>query len=199
MIRRSTFLAAAAAVLALAAPDALDAQISTPTFMSPRLSSDVGVYLSNPGYGQLAVEGIWRRNQGTYDLGLRGGLVDTSDDAAVTLGVEFRNPFVLAEPPVLAAVTAGAQALIGDVQRIGAQVGLSVGATFYPEGTPFSLTPYLHPRLAVVSGLRDGDGTDINLLADIGVDLEFAPNVSLRLGIGVGDDSSSFGFGFAIR
>ncbi|MDQ3555229.1 MAG: hypothetical protein M3409_00415 [Gemmatimonadota bacterium] len=178
---------------------ALEAQISTPTFMAPRSSNDVGAYLSNPGLGQLAIEGIWRRNQGSYDLGLRGGLVDTSDDAAVTLGIEFRNPFVLGEPPVVAALTAGAQGLIGDFQRIGAQVGLSVGATFYPEGAPFSLTPYLHPRLAVVSGLRDGDGTDVNVLADLGVDFEFAPNVSLRLGFGVGDESSSFGFGFAVR
>lgn len=191
-------LAALFFCLLAGAPEGLAAQISTPTFMSPRSSSDIGGYLSNPGVGQLAIEGIWRRSQGSYDLGLRGGLVDTNADAAVTVGVEFRNPFVLGEPPVVAAVTAGAQGLIGDVQRIGAQVGLSVGATFYPEGAPFALTPYVHPRLAVVSGRRGG-GTDLNVLADVGLDLEFAPNVSVRLGFGVGDESSSFGFGFAIR
>ena len=44
--------------LLLAAPPAA-AQVFTPTFTSPRLVDDLGIYLSD-GPGDLALEGIWR-------------------------------------------------------------------------------------------------------------------------------------------
>ena len=54
------------AVLAvLGSVGALEAQVFTPTFMAPRSSSDVGIYLSD-GPGDFSVEGIWRRRFGRF-------------------------------------------------------------------------------------------------------------------------------------
>ncbi len=61
-----------ALILALTLPAAPAAgQVFTPSFMGPYLSNDVGVYVSDVGSDALGIEGIWRRNSGGYDLGIR--------------------------------------------------------------------------------------------------------------------------------
>ena len=171
------------------------AQVFTPTFMGPASSGDVGVYVSDAGPG-TAIEGIWRQRSRSYDIGLRGGFVDAGD-GALSLGVEVRNPLHLQTEPVALAFTAGAQALVGDGSALGFQAGLSAGHTFVP-GT-FTLSPYLHPRIAVARSLKGGDGFDADVLADLGVDFGFQPNLSLRLNVGLADSSPDWGIGLAFR
>lgn len=187
-------LGALAAVLTTAG--GAEAQIFTPTFLGPRASSDVGVYLSD-GPGDLAVEGIWRRGFGGYDLGLRVGIADTDPDAAVLVGGELRSPLRLGGAPLDAALTGGVQAVIGDRDGLGAQLGLALGRTF--AGAPFSISPYLHPRIAVVNALGEGDESDLELLADLGVDFGFSPNLVLRLGIAFEQPGAGLGVGLAWR
>jgi hypothetical protein len=60
------------------------------------------------------------------------------------------------------------------------------------------ITPYIHPRIGLIEGFR-ADSFDLELLADLGVDLRLSPRLDLRFGVGIDDNSSDFGVGFAWR
>lgn len=182
---------------ALTTAGAAEAQIFTPTFMAPRGSSDFGVYLSD-GPGELAAEAIWRRGYGGNDLGFRVGIADTEPDASVLLAGELRSPLSVGTAPIDLAVTGGVQGVIGGADLLGAQLGLSLGHTF--TGTPFSITPYIHPRIAVISGWGEGDDdAELDLLADLGIDFGVSPNLLLRLGIAFEQPGAGLGIGLAWR
>jgi hypothetical protein len=193
-MKTRSFVAAALLLVAGAAlsPRAAAAQVFTPTFMAPRQASDVGVYLSD--VADLALEGIFRQRFGAYDLGFRVGVVDAGD-ASLTLGGELRNPLVLGTAPLDLAFTAGAQALIGDFESLGAQAGLSIGYTFVsPE---VSFTPYVHPRIAFID--PELGESDLEVLADLGVDVALRQNLTFRLGIALDDTAADWGIGLAWR
>ncbi|HEX6367955.1 MAG TPA: hypothetical protein VF006_03415 [Longimicrobium sp.] len=194
-------IAAALALTAALSAGAAQAQVYSPPFMSPTPTSDFGVYVSD--LGDVAIEGIWRRLTRGGDIGLRAGYADIGE-GALMLGIELRNPVVLAGAPIGLAFTAGAQGLIGDDPRVGGQVGFVAGQAL-PAGT-FTVTPYIHPRLAVVAspggddsnGLQEDDDVDLDVRADIGADFDFASNVSLRFDINLAE-GASFGLGLAWR
>ncbi|HEX5869182.1 MAG TPA: hypothetical protein VFY65_02135 [Longimicrobium sp.] len=194
-------IAAALALTAALSAGTAQAQVYSPPFMSPTPTSDFGVYVSD--LGDVAIEGIWRRLSRGGDIGLRAGYADIGD-GALMLGIELRNPVVLAGAPIGLAFTAGAQGLIGDDPRVGGQVGFVAGQAL-PAGT-FTVTPYIHPRLAVVAspggdddnGLQDEDDVDLDVRADIGADFDFASNVSLRLDVNLAE-GASWGLGLAWR
>jgi hypothetical protein len=187
------FLSAGLAAAALQAT-AAQAQVFTPTYMAPRPASDVGIYLAD-GPGEFAVEGIWRRSYGGYDLGLRGGLADTPD-VSILIGGEFRNP-ISADAPVDLAFTGHAQGLLSDDgSGAGFLAGLSIGHTF--ASSDLSFTPYLHPRAGLVTGFGDDD-LDLELLADFGFDLRFSPSMELRFALAFEDRGADWGVGFAWR
>ena len=183
---------ALAAAMVMAAP--ARAQVFTPTFQSTERSNDIGLYLSD-GPGDLAVEGIWRRGFGTGDLGLRAGFADLSSGALI-LGADWRQPLALGTQPVDVALTFGGQAVLGDVDGIGGQVGLVFGHTFVEEG--LHVTPYVHPRVALVSAVGDDSDAKLDVLADLGADFRFAPNLVLRVGVNLGD-GADWGIGLAWR
>lgn len=170
------------------------AQVFTPTYMAPRSASDVGIYLSD-GPGSFAVEGIWRRSYGGYDLGLRAGLADTRD-VSILIGGEYRNP-ISTTSPIDIAFTGHAQGVLSDGRSAaGFLAGLSVGHTFVADGLSF--TPYLHPRAGLVTGFGNDD-LDLELLADFGFDLRFSPTMELRFAIAFEDRGADWGIGFAWR
>jgi hypothetical protein len=169
----------------------VQAQVFTPTFQSPRLINDVGVYLSD-GPGDLAIEGVWRGGP----IGLRAGYVDAAG-GLLTIGGELRSPLALAGAPVGLAFTAAAQGLIGgDDSAVGVQAGLTAGYTFSPQGAAF--TPYIHPRLGAVKNLGNDDFS-LKALADAGVDVEFYNRLVLRFGVSLDDVGASWGVGLAVR
>ena len=186
-------------LLAWAAPRSAGAQIYTPTFTAPTSGGDLGVYLSDAG--NFAIEGIWRRGMGGYDLSFRAGVADDwpgSGDPALLIGAGLRNPFAVEGVPLELAVTAGVQAAIHDDSDAGFQIGVSAGDTFVP-GT-FAVTPYIHPRIAFVSSnAGEEDGLELELLADIGFDFAFQPNLSIHLGFGLGDPTAGWGIGLSWR
>lgn len=193
-MRKLAFVCAAAVALSALAEQAR-AQVFTPTFQSTRRGgSDIGLYLSD-GPGDLAVEGVWRRGFGSGDLGLRAGFADIGS-GDVLLGADWRQPLALGTAPVDLALTFGAQGAFGDVDGIGGQVGVDFGHTFAQPGV--SITPYVHPRLALVSALADNADAELDVLADIGADFDFAPNLSLRVGVNLGD-GADWGIGLAWR
>jgi hypothetical protein len=179
--------AAVACALAMGA-QAADAQVFTPSYQAPVVMNDLGIYLSD-GPGDLALEGIWRDGP----LGLRVGFVDAGDDL-LSLGGELRVPVTA---PIDVAFTAGAQGLIGDFDAIGVQAGLSIGERFVNPGV--ALTPYIHPRIALIDGFATDDDFEAELLADLGLDAEFANNLILRLSIGLSDETPDVGIGLAWR
>jgi hypothetical protein len=183
-----------ALVGALLVSESAAAQIFTPTYMAPRSSGDIGIYV-NDGPGSFSVEGIWRQRLGGYDLGLRAGLADT-DGVSIVVGADLRNP-ITAGAPLDLAVTGGAQGEFGNDRSAGGfQVGLSVGHTFTTPGLSF--TPYLHPRVGLVKPSRRSD-FGLELLADLGFDVGISPNLDLRFGIAFDDFGAGWGVGFAWR
>ena len=168
------------------------AQVFTPTYMSPVPMSDIGVYLSD-GPGDLTLEGIWRGGP----LGLRAGFVDTDADDLLSVGGEFRNPIAVGTAPLGLAVTAGAQGLIGDASAVGLQAGFSAGYRFVQPG--LALTPYIHPRIAFINGFGPESDFESEILADAGVDFEFPGSLIVRLGVGLSDETADWGIGLAWR
>lgn len=178
-------------VVVLAAPEA-HAQVFTPTYLSPVPLSDVGVYLSDSP-GDLTVEGIWRGGP----LGLRVGYVDAELDDLLSLGAELRSPVGPPGDALGLAFTAGAQGLIGDADAVGLQVGLSAGHRFVHPG--LALTPYIHPRVGFINGFGAGDDFEVDLLADVGIDVEIPRSLVFRVGIGLSDNTANWGLGLAWR
>jgi hypothetical protein len=186
------FVLAALVLLAALFATGADAQVFTPSYMAPRLVSDVGVYLSE-GPGNFAVEGIIRRRSGALDFGLRLGVADT-DDLSVLVGGELRSPIPTGGPVDLA-FTGSAQGVLGGASGAGFLAGLSIGHTF---ATPeIAITPYLHPRLGAVQSLRRSD-FELELLADLGIDIRISPQLDVRVGVGLGD-GPGLGIGLAWR
>jgi hypothetical protein len=175
-------------VAALLVGGTAQAQVFTPTYTSPRLTNDIGVYL-NSGPGDLGLEGIWRGGQ----LGLRVGYMDWRG-GLISVGGEIRGPVMA---PLALAFTLSGQVLAGENTGFGAQGGLTAGHTFMAPG--LAITPYIHPRIGVVQMPQANADTDIRVLADIGVDVEFANNMIFRLGAGLGNTPAALGLGLAVR
>jgi hypothetical protein len=188
---KRTLLAVAAVVAATMGASALEAQVFTPTYTSPRLTNDIGIYL-NDGPGNLGVEGIWRGGP----LGLRVAYIDAAG-GLIGIGGELRNPLPTAAAPMALAFVAGAQAALGDNGGVGVQAGLSAGYTFLPQG--MAITPYIHPRLALVRNIGPADDFDVEVLADLGFDVELANRMIVRFGANLGSIGSSWGIGLAFR
>jgi hypothetical protein len=180
---------------ALLAGGAAQAQVFTPGFMAPASSGDVGGYVSETG-GGTAIEAIWRQRRASWDLGLRGGFVDLGN-GALTVGAELRAPLHVQTEPIALAFTAAGQGVFGDANAIGFNAGITAGHTFVP-GT-FTLTPYLHPKIALAKALEGGGHFNADAQADLGVDLGFQPNLSLRFNVGLADASPDWGIGLAWR
>ncbi|HSJ23778.1 MAG TPA: hypothetical protein VK929_03770 [Longimicrobiales bacterium] len=183
--------AALGAGFLLFAATSVSAQIFTPTYMSPRMQNDLGLYVSD-GPGDLALEGIWRGGP----LGLRVGYVDAGD-GMVSIGGELRTPVDLAGVPLGLAFTASGQGIIGDNSAAGIQAGLSAGYTFV--GSTLAITPYLHPRIGAVNHFGGDSDLELEVMADVGVDVEIERNLVLRLGVNLGEPNSVWGVGLAIR
>lgn len=188
-MRRTVIVPAVAAAALFVSAQAAGAQVFTPSYQSPVVMNDLGVYLSDSP-GDLALEGIWRSGP----VGLRLGYVDTEPEGLVSLGGELRVPL---SAPIDVAFTAGAQGLIGEADALGLQAGLSIGQRFVNPGV--ALTPYIHPRIAVIDGFAEDDDFETELLAELGLDAEFSQNLILRLSVGLSDESPDVGVGLAWR
>jgi hypothetical protein len=190
-MKKASFAALAAVVLA-AAP--ARAQVFTLPFQSTERGSDIGIYLSD-GPGDLAIEGIWRRPFASGDLGLRVGFADVGK-GDLLLGADWRQPLALGTAPIDLALTFGGQAAVGDVDALGGQVGVIFGHTFVEQG--LHVTPFVHPRLAVAGDLNGNGDAELDVLADVGADFRFAPNLVLRVGANLGS-GADWGIGLAWR
>jgi hypothetical protein len=184
------FVKLTALVLPLAFAGTAQAQVFTPTYMSPRMINELGVHLSD-GPGDLAIEGIWR--SGT--LGLRVGYADAWD-GVLLIGGELRTPLAMTGAPLGLAFTISGQGAFGDENGGGLQAGLTAGHSFMGQGVVF--TPYLHPRVGIVNSIGPSDDWDVEVMADVGVDVEFYTNLVFRAGVNIGS-IGGWGAGIAWR
>lgn len=192
---RHTRYAGALALAAALAAGRADAQVLTPTFMTPTSSSDVGVYVGDLDGDALTVEGIWRRpSRGGGTLGIRAGYADVGE-GALLVGLEVASPVVLAGAPIGLAFTAAAQGLVGDRNEFGAHAGFTAGQGIRLD--TFVLTPYVHPRLAVTTWGENE--LELDVLAELGAEFAFASGVALRVGVDLTGGPADWGLGVSFR
>jgi hypothetical protein len=194
-MRMKVMVCAIAAFAAVGISSNAQAQVFSPSYLAPRVANELGIYVSDSP-GDVTAEGSLRANFSGTMLGLRAGIADM-DDAQLTIGGELLHPLTVTNAPLDFAVTGAAQALIGDVKLAGFSLGLDIGHTFVSPG--LTVSPYIHPRIALSGGYGDEGEMDADLLADLGVNVDLAPNLSLRLGIGLTGPVSNWGFGAAWR
>ncbi len=176
------------------------AQFDTPSFLPPRPGDDIGIYLSDVGDADFAVQGIWRQS-GNLNLGLRIGYIEIPGAGAVVVGAESWGPLASAGPafPVDVTWTLGAGAAFNGGTVLEVPLGLSIGRTF--DVAPVALQVYAHPRLALfveAEATDPEDELDTAGLFDIGADAVLNESLKLRLGITLGR-INAVGFGVAYR
>jgi hypothetical protein len=201
-MRRWTTTAGVLLALAITSP-ATAQSWETPTFFAPAAHDDIGFYLIDAEFGDLGFMGIWRQS-GNLNFGLRGGMGGVEGNRTVLLGVEVYGPLVTPGGSSVLAVSwlAGAGASFNGATWLRVPAGVSIGARI--PGSGFTITPYVHPRLALDVVSRDrpnGDedtDSEFNLEADFGADLAFGTSWVARFGLTVGD-VEAFGIGLAYR
>ena len=207
LLRAGVLAAAAAALLAL--PGTAAAQVSPewdiPSFHVPGGEDGYGMYVTFPqDMEAVGAVGTWRTSGEYVDLGLRAGIANVErpfgeDEVGVSAGLDLKNELVSAyeEFPldVSWATGIGASA-VPELDRAAVRVPLGLVFGRRIESENLTVTPYLHPRLALDFLFReDGTGpggaddeTDIRMDLDFGADFQFQDEWSIRLGLTLGRD-----------
>ena len=175
----------AAAMLA-AASTRVAAQTIYPSFQQPRVVSREYNFAVADGQGLTPIVFQWR--EGTTprtQLSLDAGLADPGDDLDVVLLVGGQYGRMLSQAradfPLDVLLTGGVFGAFGGGTYLALPIGVSVGHRFPLEGTSMTVTPYIHPRLALEFVTGDGDNSDIAIGFDLGGNLELTPQLALRV------------------
>lgn len=172
-----------------------EAQVFTPTFYGPADGGRFGVFLVD--WADLGVEGSLRTASSGWTIGLRGGVLDSGEDISATVGADAQLPLAFPTAPLRTAFTLGGQAIFGDAEAFGGQVGLNIGAAFPAGGLVIS--PYIHPRVALVNGFGPDDETDLDLLADLGFNFGLGSGLTIHVAAELGGVGADWGVGFSMR
>lgn len=176
----------------------------TPSFFSPTVHDDIGLYLLDADGGDLGFAGIWRQS-GQLGLGVRGGMGGSEGSRTALIGVELWSLVVeprAGQPLAVSWITGGGAAFSDGLTWLRIPGGVSVGVEI--PGPSFTLVPYVHPRVAfdrqtvdLPTG-RERTDSEINLDVDLGADLMLAGGWVARIGVTVGH-VDVFGVGLAYR
>lgn len=165
-------------------------ETGTPVFKSPYrtfTTSEVGVTFSDPGGAGWALEGFYGYGQSRWDIGIRGGFLDTDGgETVILIGADARTRVLQSSEsfPLDGALTLGIGAGINGGTTVFVPIGVSLGRRIVLEGSETSFVPYLHPVLVPTLG----DGADDVLLAlGLGVDIKFSRSFDIRVSGAVGD------------
>lgn len=188
-----------------------EAQIAweTPMLIGPGAPGGLGIHLmeSWPGEG-LAVLGTYRTSPVPVGLGFRVGIgEEADDDLSVFGGVDVAGSLLQAtdEVPIDVLWFAGAGLGIGGDLLLSFPLGLSVGAILDTDQVRFA--PYAAPRVVLDACLGDddppaggcfrGDDVELDVAADVGLDLSFSPSWTIRFAATLGDDREALLIGIA--
>lgn len=203
----------ASAVVLASVPALAGAQTTYPSFQQPRIVSrefNIGVA---DGNGITPIVFQWRegttpRSQLSLDVGLADSEAQ-DEDVSLILGGQYAHTLARsnADIPLDILFTAGLFTQFGNGTLLAVPVGASVGHRFLIEGTALAITPYIHPRVAllyvkrenVAPGVDDSE-SDIDVSFDVGGSLELTPRFAIRVSATFGDlDSIGISFAFAPR
>jgi hypothetical protein len=190
-----------AAAVALSVTDSAAQETGTPMFKAPYRAfntHEFGAAFSDPGEGvSFALEGFYSYGRGPYDLSIRGGFSELSDETfngveigggtRILLGGDFRTRLVSYSEsfPLDGALTVGLGANVGDGDdAYFVPVGFSLGRRFELENSNTVFTPYAHP--VIVPRFGGGD-SNVDFALGLGVDLRFSRSFGVRVSGGVGD------------
>ncbi len=197
VIVRRIFLGTVLALALSALPAQGQVAWDSPMLLGPATPSGWGVFLVDPSPGRgIGALGTWRGDDGGGGLGYRLGLAEgAGDKLAVYSGIDVSG-FLLRHsdefPLDVLWVTGGGMG-VGDAFLLSFPLGASVGRELEAEGVLFH--PYLAPRVVLDAVLgRDGpeDGSDLDLgfVVDVGLDISFQADWSIRFAASVGDRST---------
>lgn len=195
---RTIRLAAAAALLAAAAPSAALAQaFDYPAFQLPRVTTEREFnFAFADGEGSQSIVFQWREGYGPgSQLSFDAGFADIDGgDPAVLVGGQYAQQLVTADAtiPLDFALTVGANlgVLTGDPDGVIVRVPLGVvlGRSFVVDApTGFAITPFAHPRASLnYLSFLDDDNTDLGISLDLGANFQFTPAFAARLAFTLG-------------
>jgi hypothetical protein len=192
----------AGVILALAGSESAAAQIAweSPMLIGPEAPAGLGIYVMEPWPGdEFAVLGTYRTAPVPIGLGFRLGIGEGwRDELAVFGGVDVAGSLLSAtnDTPIDVVWFAGAGMGIGEDAIVSFPLGLSVGAVLQSEGVRFA--PYLAPRIVLDAFICDDDderrdfcegddNLELDLAADVGLDLSFQPAWMIRFAATLGD------------
>lgn len=175
------------------------AQTTYPSFQQPRVASREFNFGIADGDNITPFVFQWREGtsvgtQLSFDVGLADPDAEGAD-VFLILGGQYARSLARArsDMPLDVLLTVGAFTQFGNDQVfLNIPVGTSVGHRFPLQGTQMAITPYIHPRLAlqyvsIDNGVVDASDTEIDISFDIGGNLEFSPQLALRLAATFGD------------
>jgi hypothetical protein len=189
----------------LVLPMAARAQVApeSPLLLPPAPGSGLGIFLMETWGGGLGVLGTWRAP--TTNWGLRLGIAEDSgpdDDIAAFGGLDFmgRVNRSTTELPLDIDWLVGAFLSIGDDLWLSIPFGITAGHTFRGQGADF--VPFVTPRVVLDGFFVDNDGAgddsefDFDFAADLGLDIRFRRNLTLRFAASLGRDALGIGLVF---
>lgn len=199
-------MTATVAALTLAGSAAAQ-ETGTPVFKSPYrtyTSHEVGATLSDPGGAGWGLEGFYGYGHDRWDIGLRGGFLDTNDETIVLAGVSARTRVLQSSEsfPLDGALTLGAGLNFNGGTRAYIPIGISLGRRVMLENSDVTFVPYVHPVMIPVFGNgvnEDGGDSDIRFALGLGVDIKFTNSLDVRVAGALGDspwDGVSVGLAF---
>lgn len=195
---------AIAAIVVMGLATEAQAQVAwdSPLFLPPRPEAGTGIYLVDAHKAGIGVLGTWRDTP--QAMGIRLGIADgRGPDGGIALfgGVDVTGLIatVGSELPFDMAWVAGAGAGYDRWLVVSIPAGLSLGRTFTTPEVRF--TPYLAPRVALDAHLGreqvdGGNSLEMIFAVDLGVDLAFQPEWTLRVGASLGQRN---GVGVGVR
>jgi len=158
----------------------------SPYFVPPGATPGFGIYLVDVAGGDVGVEATWRPQTATY--GLRFGIADADPDVGVFGGIDFAGAITRANAnfPLDVDWVFGAGVGVADFTVVSIPLGLTMGHTFREPTATFK--PYVTPRIVFDAAFGHGDSdTDLGLAVDLGLDLTFTRNFTVRFGATLGD------------
>jgi hypothetical protein len=156
---------------------------------------EFGGTLSFANGDRTGFEGQFRFGSGTWDVGLRGGILDTPGDTQVLLGASGRvrvlthtEQFPLDGAFIIGGGTQAFDNLI-------VPIGLSLGRRLEVEGSQVSIIPYAQPTAFLVFDNVSGNDV-LSATLGLGADFRLSQMFDLRVSVAVGNNAFE-GFGFS--
>jgi len=193
-IERFAVLSLALGALLTIAGEASAQASFTPSYNAPYRafeSHEFGATLSFPSNTNFGLEGQYRFGRGKYDIGLRGGVVDSDGGSVVVLGVEGRLRVLdhtESDFPLDGAIVVGVGTADFDVWAI-PSAGLSLGRRVVLED--FEFVAYGQPTLFLTTGTGS---TDFDFGLGLGIDFKVGESLDLRTSAGTIDGPEGVSF-----